>query len=91
MSNQEDSAEDSLWGVNNVKLNVSHLRVFGSMCFRHVPRQLRKKLDDRSQTMVLIGYYSTGAYKLYSPNNDKIMINRDVLVDERKGWEWIHD
>lgn len=28
-----------------LKPNVSHLRVFGSMCFRHVTEQLRKKLD----------------------------------------------
>lgn len=67
-----------------VKLNVSHLRVFGSMCFMNVPEQLRKKLDDKSQIMVLIGYNSTGAYKLYSPNNDKLLINQDVLVDESK-------
>lgn len=29
-----------------LKSNVSHLRVFGSMCFRNVPEQSRKKLDD---------------------------------------------
>ena len=68
--------------------SVSHLRVFGSMCFRHVPEQLRKKLDDQSEVMVLIGYHSTGAYKLYSPIKDKLVINRYVLVDESKGWDW---
>ena len=51
---------------------------------------MRKKLDDRSQTMVLIGYHSTGAYKLYSPNDDKLVISRDVVVDESKGWNWSH-
>lgn len=45
------------------------------------------KLDDQSQVMVLIGYHSTGAYKRYLPNNYKVMINRDVLVDESKGWD----
>ena len=33
------------------KSNVSHLRVFGLMCFRNVHEQLRKKLDDRSEVM----------------------------------------
>ena len=70
------------------KPNVSHLRAFGLMCFRHVPEQLRKKLDNQSEIMVLIGYYSTGTYKLYSPNEDKLVISRDVLVDENKGWDW---
>ena len=58
------------------------------MCFKHVPEQLRKKLDDRSEVMVLIGYHSTSAYKLYSPNNDKLVIDQDFHVDERKGWDW---
>jgi hypothetical protein len=31
------------------------------------------KLDDRSQTMILIGYHQTGAYK---------------LLDESKEWNW---
>lgn len=68
-----------------VKPNVGHLRVFGSMCFRHAPEKLRKKLDDRSQTIMLTCYHSTGAYRMYSPNDDNLVIIRDVLVDERKG------
>jgi hypothetical protein len=70
------------------KPSVSHFRVFGSMCFRHVPEQLRRKLDDRSEAVVLIGYHSTGAYKLYSPIEDKLIISRDVRIDESKGWDW---
>lgn len=58
------------------------------MCFRHVPEQFKNKLDDQSQTMVLIGFHSSSAYMLYSPNDDKLVISRDVLVDERKGWDW---
>ncbi|GAU22886.1 hypothetical protein TSUD_376970 [Trifolium subterraneum] len=33
------------------KPSVGHFKVFGSLCFRHVPEQLRRKLDDRSQAM----------------------------------------
>lgn len=54
------------------------------MCFGHVLEQLRKKPDDRSQTIVLIGYHSTDTYKLYSPNDDELVIKRGVLVDEIK-------
>lgn len=68
--------------------NVSHLRVFGSMYSKHVADKLRRNLDDPSHVTVLIGYHSTGAYNLYSPNDDKLVISRDVLVDERKGWNW---
>lgn len=72
--------------MTRIKPNVSNFKVFGSMCFKHVPEQLRRKLDDRSQFMVLIGYHLTGAYMLYSPNEDKILISRDVQVDESKRW-----
>ena len=58
------------------------------MCFRHVPEQVRKKLDGRSKVMVLIGYPSTGAYKLYSLTEDKLVISRDVLEDKSKRWDW---
>lgn len=73
------------------KPNVIHLRIFRSMCSRNVPEQLRKKLGDQSQTMVLIGYHLTSAYKLYFPNDDKLVINRDVLVDESKWWNWTQE
>lgn len=46
--------------------------------FRRVPEQLRRKLDERSQTMILIGYHSTCAYKLFSPNKNKVVIIMDV-------------
>ena len=38
--------------------------------------------------MMLIGYHSNGAYKLYSPIEDKLVISKDGLVDESKGWDW---
>jgi len=38
-----------------VKPNVAHFRVFGSICFKHVPDQLRRKLDDKCEHVVLIG------------------------------------
>ena len=44
---QDKTPEEAWCGV---KPNVQHLNVFGSLCFKHVPGQLRKKLDDKSQT-----------------------------------------
>jgi len=70
------------------KPNVSHFKIFGSLCFKHVPEQIRKKLDDKAELMILIGYHPTGAYKLYHPKMRKVVISRDVLIDETKGWNW---
>ncbi|KHN21844.1 Retrovirus-related Pol polyprotein from transposon TNT 1-94, partial [Glycine soja] len=44
---------------------VSHLRIFGSLCYKHVPDAKRRKLEDKSEPMILIGYHVTGAYRLY--------------------------
>ncbi|RDY14473.1 hypothetical protein CR513_00462, partial [Mucuna pruriens] len=70
------------------KPTVSHFRVFGSLCFKHVPDERRKKLDDKGQPMIFLGYNSTGAYKLYSPTSKKVVLSKDVVVDESKGWRW---
>ena len=32
------------------------------LCFKHVPEQIRKKLDDKAEPMILIGYHPTSAY-----------------------------
>jgi len=45
----------------SLKPSVAHFRIFGSICLRHFPEQLRRKLDDRIQAMILIGYHSTSA------------------------------
>jgi hypothetical protein len=36
--------------------DVSKLRVFGSLAYKHVNAYGRRKLDDRSKRMVVIGY-----------------------------------
>src|ERR1051325_2991351 len=59
--------------------SVGHLRVFGSVCYKHVPKARKQKLDDRSKVMLLVGYHSTGAYKLYCPETNKVEISIDVV------------
>jgi len=73
---------EECWSGN--KPNVNHLRVFGSITYRHIPDQLRRKLDDKSETLILVGYHSTGGYKLLDPVNKQVIISRDVIIDEVK-------
>jgi len=47
--------------------------------------QLRKKLDHKSQTMIMVVYHATGVNKLFDPKNKKIMFSKDVRFDESKG------
>ena len=70
------------------KPSVKHLRVFGSLCYKHVPDARRTKLEDKSEIMILIGYHPTGAYKLLDPMTNKVHISRDVIVNEAEQWKW---
>jgi hypothetical protein len=60
---------------NGYKKSVSHFRVFGSVFYKHVPETTRKKLDDISKVMLLVGYHSTCAYKLYCSFTNKVEVN----------------
>ena len=76
----KDRVHEEVWTQR--KPIVKHLRVFGSLCFKHVLSEKRKKLQDKSVPMILVGYHSTGAYRLYDPLTHKIFISRDVVIDE---------
>ncbi|RDX82228.1 hypothetical protein CR513_37009, partial [Mucuna pruriens] len=74
---------------SEVKPKVNHLRVFGSIAYAHVLNQGRSKLDDRSVKHVFIGYDANSKdYKLYNPNNGKMIVSRDVEFDEEEAWNW---
>ncbi|KAH9687903.1 hypothetical protein KPL70_014941 [Citrus sinensis] len=82
----------SVWGKtpqeawSGRKPGITHLRVFGSIAHVHVPDESRAKLDDKSEKFIFIGYDNNSkGYKLYNPNNGKIMISRDIKqVDEQQ-------
>lgn len=72
-----------------MKPSVGRFKIFGSLCYKHELKQLIRKLDDRSQAMILAGYHSTSAYKLFSPNENKVYISRDMQLYERKLCKWL--
>lgn len=63
------------------KPSVNHLRVIGPVYYRHVPYQALRKIDDKYQALVLLGYHSTEAYRLYDPKRKKNSISKDVGFD----------
>jgi len=65
------------------KPRLGHIRVFGFDAFVHVPKQLRKKWDRKSEKMLLVGYQADSCnYRLYNPRIRKIVVSRDVVVHE---------
>jgi len=64
---------------------IGHLRVFGATTWVHVPSEKRQKLDPKSVRYLFVGYEEdagTQVYRLYNPENSKILVSRDVIIDE---------
>ena len=54
-----------------------------------MPSQHRTKLKDRSRKYIFVGYdEKSKAYKLFDPVNNKVVVSRDVHVEETKAWSW---
>ena len=65
------------------KTKVSHLRVLDSPCYVHIPQERRKKLDDKSEKAIIVGFHPIGGYGLVIPTFNRLIINREVLFDEK--------
>ena len=68
---------------------VNHLRVFGSIVYSHVPDEKKKKLDDKLEKCIFIGYNEKSKpYKLFNLLTNKIIVSRDVKFYYEETWEW---
>lgn len=63
------------------KPDVSKLRVFGSVAYCHIPKEKRRKLDEKSWKGVFVGY-GTNGYRVWNPQDRKIVIVRDAIINE---------
>ena len=88
----ENRSNHKILGLNNPyriwfghKPNLSHLRVFGSIAYSHIPLEQRKKLDPHAKKCIMVGYGESAGvkgYKLFDPNNQKFLFSRSVTFDE---------
>jgi len=70
---------------SGTKLNVVHLRTFICIAYAHIPSELRKNMDDRSDKCIFTGYSETyKAYRLYNPISKKLILSRDVKFLENQ-------
>ena len=71
------------------KPNLSHIKVFGCICFARTETPGRKKLDDRTIKLVhLETEPGSKAYRLLDPITKRIVVSRDVHFTEDKEWNW---
>jgi len=83
----DDQTPQEAW--SRQKSTISHLKVFGSVAYAHVSDQQRMKLEDKSKKYIFIGYdEKTKRYRLLDPISKKVMVSRDVRVDEVSKWDW---
>ena len=67
------------------KPDVSNLRVFGCIAFKHIPDAERSKLDRKSSKCVFVGYpEGTKGYKLYDLEKKSFVRSRNIIFQERR-------
>jgi hypothetical protein len=49
-----DLTPEEAW--SGYKPSVAHMRIFGCIAYAHVPKEKRRKLDDKSIKCIFIGY-----------------------------------
>jgi len=77
----EDTTPYEAWF--GVQPNISHLQIFGSTYFIHVPKENKKKLDEKSIKCILLGYSEVSKYYIYYDTlSGKIHISKDVSFEE---------
>ena len=65
------------------KPNLTHLRVFGSIAYVHIPKIERKKWDQKSLRCIFVGYSETQkAYRFWEPVSKSIKISINATFDE---------
>lgn len=67
----------------DVKPSVKYFRVFGSICYVHIPDSRRSKLDAKAMKCIFIGYdEGRKGWRCLDPTTFKYVVSRDVVFDE---------
>ncbi|KAL0641744.1 hypothetical protein Bca4012_102720 [Brassica carinata] len=73
--------------LNKTKPSLSHLKVFGCVCYVLVPGEMRNKLEPRSTKAMFVGYSTTQkGYKCFDPESRRVLVSRDVKFIETRGY-----
>lgn len=74
---------DSRRSMVRIQTKYCTYESFGCNAYAHVHKEKRRKLDDKSVKCIFIGYNTeTRSYRLFGPEAKKVIIRRDVVLDE---------
>ncbi|KAK4381915.1 Retrovirus-related Pol polyprotein from transposon TNT 1-94 [Sesamum angolense] len=86
---KEKAPFEILYGV---KPNVNYFRVFGSICYVHVPKNNRTKLDAKAKKCIFVGYDTCRKeWRCMDPTTKKSITSRDVVFDEISSWKTVDE
>lgn len=64
---------------------IDHLKIFGTECFVHIPKQKRKKFDKKALKGFFVGYCGDkDGYRIYIPAKKEVVLSRDVVFKSEK-------
>ena len=67
------------------RLDISHLKIFGSPVYIHVTKDTRKKLEMTAEVGIFVGYTETPHnYHVYLSDSRKTVVRRDIKFHEEK-------
>ena len=81
-----------LW--NKEKPKVNDLQIFGCKGYAVIPKEKRRKLDDKAEKLTFVGYEEgTKGYRMLNSETSKITVSRDVkfIKDSSKKPEFHQD
>ncbi|CAL2226910.1 unnamed protein product [Prunus armeniaca] len=71
------------------KPGVKHLRIFGSLCYIHIPSQKRHQLEETGEKGVFVGYgICEKGYRVFNLRTQKIELFRSVIFYKKAMWDW---
>lgn len=78
------SPHEMLW---KVKPTISHLKVFGCICYVFVPDHLRSKFGKKAIRCIFVGYDDARkGWRCCDPTTEKCHTSRNVVFDEASAW-----
>ncbi|GBM25157.1 hypothetical protein AVEN_96712-1 [Araneus ventricosus] len=75
----EDETPYELCLRKSEDFNLKRLRIFGTKCYVHEPKQRRRKWDKKSIGGLFVGYEAHDGYRVFIPSKNKMKRSCSVI------------